>query len=218
MDLKGIPKRAWRARIIEAYYGMTGEEEIPYKQYFFTLGGPATDKDSEYNYMVGQRKFMLPSQYVSVERDKRIHAANSKIKRDMMCLSPTWLHGDFASQFRLWMEMLQAGWNPAIVSADLMCGVSNALPTMRSVLATLDTLRVNDRHKTLVVFNVLHDNRQRRNQGKTFDPVLPTVRKDLAFQYYMRNGMQLVDQFKYENKTVGKGAGMSVFQTLMYWL
>ena len=84
MDLKGIPKLQWRAGIIEAYKSCSGKTKLPFNRYFFTLGGPCTEQESEFDYFHRQRDFCQPRQYVSVERDRRIHSANSRIKGSYM--------------------------------------------------------------------------------------------------------------------------------------
>lgn len=106
MDLQGIPKRAWRARLLESYYTVSGFPFVPRDEVFFTLGGSARERDSEYNYLTRmpgrsrdsalQSPFILPRQYVSVERELGIHRSNCRIK------GPTWLRGEFADVFSRW--------------------------------------------------------------------------------------------------------------------
>ena len=216
MDLQGIPKNGWRARMIEAYRILSGgRNRLMSGERFFTLGGPSVHTgvrlpDCELDYFCHQRGLCDYSQYVSVEREVAIHRENAKLR------GPTWIHGDFADSFRDWFCNLPNHVHPKIVSADLMCGVDAALPTMRRVFETL--LDYNEvGNGVMVVFNVIATNRWRVNQGGTFRPVLPTIKEDFVMKHYTPKYAELADRFQYENKTVGTGCGISVLETLTYW-
>lgn len=164
MDLQGIPKRAWRARIIESYRYLTDNRTIPNNQYIFSLGADATLPGSEYEYLVRERKFLKPWQYVSVERDKHIHRRNLSID------GPLFLQGNLKHVFPRIFNSAKNGYECAIVSADLMCGVDAAMSTLISVLDT-----VKESCGTIVIFNVLETNKWRARMGRHFSSVLPTV-------------------------------------------
>jgi hypothetical protein len=215
MDLQGIPKKRWRAGIVESYRQVTGKVSIPSNQYFFTLGGPCAKggkvmNDSEYDCLTSDHignPFIQPHQYVSVERNAKIHRENCKIK------GPTWLQGNLGSAFESWYNA-GTNHNPAIISADLMCGVEAALPTMIKVFDTCERGGAG----MLIVFNMLATNRWRVNQGGSFKPVMQTVQANKDMQWFIKRGhATLLDRFQYENKTVGMGSGISVLETLTYW-
>jgi hypothetical protein len=213
MDLAGIPKRAWRARIIEAYQEVSGNDTIPSNQYMFTLGGPATEDDSELDYYTNRRKFLTKRQYVSVERDVGVHRKNKSIK------GPTWLYGDMGRQFEIWYDELPVTKDVAIVSADLMSGIDVALPTIRSILSTMWDNHDDEGAPALLVFNVMQANRWRANQGGTFGDVWETILKDSIVRLCSHRRacrLNLVDRFEYHNKTIGTGQRCSTLSTLMY--
>lgn len=221
MDLQGIPKRAWRARLIEAYQIGTNNRTLPPNCFFFTLGGNAVDSDtffskshkpapdSELGYLYRHRGFLQPQQYVSVENKIQIHRPNTIIE------GPTWIYGDFGEAFRRWYETLPPDYEVGIVSADLMCGVTAALPTMHSIFRTL-FLFGRKKHKIVISFNILQANRWRENMGIEFEDVWETIQNDPGMQICLHYGVELIDKFQYENKTVGQGAGNSLLQTLIF--
>lgn len=207
MDLQGIPKRRWRAGIIEAYQEHSGEETLPYNRHFFTLGGPATEPGSELDYFCRHRRFCTLSQYVSVERKPQTHLDNKSI------VGPTWLKGDFATEFMEWYSVLPDRYEPGIVNFDAMCGMDGALDDIESIIETIKSARNIKGPDCLVVVNVLQGNRWRENQGYSFPDAIPLFKKRHA-----RYWKHLVDKHQYHNKTVGKGACVSLLQTLMFWI
>lgn len=210
MDLQGIPKRRWRAGIIEAYQEHSGEETLPYNRHFFTLGGPATEPGSELDYFHRHRRFCTLNQYVSVERDLQRHINNTRIK------GPTWIHGDFAAELSKWHMNLPSGQEPGIVNFDAMCGMDNALNDIQAIIESIKMEReadVRGQADCLVVVNVLQSNRWRENQGHKFPDAISTFKERHA-----RYWKYVVDKHQYHNKTVGKGSCVSLLQTLMFWI
>lgn len=212
MDLQGISKRAWRARYIEAYQVISGNLTLPYNRYFFTLGGLSVDSNtffehgkpapfSELDYLSRHRRFIDPEQYVSVERDRKIHRQNTAIK------GPTWLLGNFDTCLEDWMQELPSGREPSIVSADLMCGIKVALPTIRSVFRTVASWSEAGRtDKTMILFNLIQNNKWRQNQGHQFLDVHSTFADH--FGSYMPH---MIDRFQYQNKK-------TTLATLIFWV
>ena len=222
MDLRGIPKRAWRARLLECYYTVSKNTYIPRNEVFFTLGGPARAQDSEFNYLTGNSftaPFIAPKQYVSVERELGIHRSNCRIK------GPTWLRGEFSDVFGRW-----CGNNPeipvAVCSCDLMCGIVKALPTIRKTLLTLFSRRTGAYSEsvghalpkcghTLVAFNVCSRRRLHRPNA-SFPPVWKTIQEDSIYKLVRKFGVgKLIDRFDYANKSVGLGADNTHMETLV---
>jgi hypothetical protein len=207
MDLQGIPKRAWRARLIEAYQYQSGNEKLPSNRHFFTLGGPCTKPYSEFDYLVHRRKFLLPKQYVSVEgRNKAVHQHNLQIK------GATWLWGEFVDQLINWYRVQPSTQKAGIINADLMCGITVAIDIIRTVFAIHE---VHNADKCLIAFNLVAYNRWRENLGRHFDPVWETFKHD---RYIGRYAKYLIDRFQYTNKTIGAGSHMSMMETLIFWM
>lgn len=224
MDLQGIPKLAYRERIIVAYKDITGETSLPDDQCFFTLGGPIGRRGkvihgSELDHLV-QRSFIRPEQYFSVERDQKIHRANTLIR------GPRWMEGQLASNFDTY------GYGDDLpgsrfrylgcMHADLMCGAIKALPTVRSILDTYHEMMTDDSGQSpaLFVFNMCQKSRWYENCGGRADSmpdVAKTVMRDPAIKWHLNRGMELVDRYTYENKTVGYGSGAIVMTALMFW-
>lgn len=213
MDLNGIPKLAWRERLMIAYRKTTGNQKIPAGQTFFTLGGPATSDDSELNHLVN-RGFITPRQYVSVERDYKTHVTNSRIK------GPTWLHGKFERCLLDWITKDWDEWksgnngNIAFLNADIMSGIEVAFPIIKTAIDIINEW--NEIHPAILAFNVLESNRWAENRGYRFAPVWDTLKSDAYMQRKMREGLTLIDRHTYENKTVGTGSGISHLTTLIF--
>ena len=210
MDLAGIPKLAWRERLMIAHQKTTSNKSIPKNNVFFTLGASALSDDSELNHLVF-RGFITPKQYVSTERDHKIHLGNTKIK------GPTWLHGQLEKKLLDWFRqpnMPQK--NIAFLNADIMSGIEVALPVIKELIDIMYDNNNLPGRETILAVNVLEHNRWAENRGYTFSPVYPTIQKDSCMKRYMRDGLTLIDRFTYENKTVGNGRGVSQLTTLIF--
>lgn len=224
MDLAGIPKRAWRARPVEAYRTYI-RQALPADQAFFTLGGPCTAPDSELAYLTKERGLIEPYQYVSVERDKTIHEANCRIT------GPTWIRGDFGRMLECWMDgghslVGRSGstgrWHKlnsfGVASYDAMCGIREAFPTIDRIFNAAD-FQCGEwemcEKDTLIVINVMKTNRWRVNQGGTFEEPLPTFNRWIS-AFHKPWKRRLIDYHEYRNKTVGTGSGISVLSTFMF--
>lgn len=216
MDLLGIPKQTYRSRVMVAYKAMTGLRALQTKHLIVTLGGPIGENGkvilgSEYNQFLLEG-FVKPIQYVSIERDRWVHANNSSI------VGPNWVHGDLAKVLRHAAENTSSRTLPiGILHADMMSGVRKAMPDITSMLESLASLKKFRPHNTLFVLNLIEANRWRANQGATFDNVHDTVMKNWQVRSHLRNGMELIDRHSYENKTVGTGRGITKLTTLMFW-
>lgn len=205
MDLVGIPKRAWRARLIEAYRTASNNERLPKGEYFFTLAGPSSDledswvhgkpaKNSELDYLMN-RNFISAKQYVGVERNFSVHFSNSMIK------DATWICGDFAQELAKFSESHNVGF----VSADLMCGIDVAIPTIKSVLGSV-------KQNTFVAFNILaHHQLYGVCFGRKIRPPYNTL---MAKMPHLRK--KVVDRFTYRNIAVGPGAGAVEMETIAF--
>jgi hypothetical protein len=204
MDLTGISKRAWRARLIECYQHCSGNTKLPPKQYFFTLGGACYHNFSELDYLSRHRKFLHPKQYISVERDYLTHQGNLTIN------GPTWLYGDFAEQFADWTAQ-----HPhhilGVVSADFMCGIEKAIPDLRSIFRALWPHFY--KQKTLVAINLIERSWQRERFGNKFKPVWETFQRQMGKERYRK---LLVDRFQYANNPMSRNS--TVMETLLFWL
>jgi hypothetical protein len=215
MDLDGIPKLAWRERLMIAYRKATGNQRIPCGETFFTLGGPATSQDSELNHLVS-RGFLTSRQYVSVERDINTHSSNRKIK------GPTWLYGQFDRCLARWLAenwTIKGGSTSiAFVNADIMSGIERAMPTINSVMSSIYQHNEcpSGHGKVVMAFNVLESNRWAKNRGYTFQPVWDTMKNNPTFSTWLKKGVTLIDRHTYENKTVGTGCGISQLTTLIF--
>lgn len=229
MDLSGIPKRAWRSRIIEAYIHCSGNNFVPRDEYLFTLGGPCAKdgkliKDCELDFFtsrgVGDQRFLLPHQYVSVENKRRIHLENTKLDHDFHLYplgyegpqDPLWGYGEIENLLVKWIEERKE--QPvAIVNADFMCGVEVALPKIESVILAMEGTTTPKCGGTLLVFNViaynqLHDVKHHR----TYSEVRP------KFAHLEKQGIKFIDWSQYQSRTVGPGSkSSSLMETLIYW-
>ena len=229
MDLSGIPKRAWRARIIEAYVHCSGNTYVPRNEYFFTLGGPCAKKgklipNCELDFFtsrsVGDKRFLLPHQYVSVENKRSIYEENVRLDHDFHLYplgystpqDPLWAYGEIESLLETWVEE-RKNQPIAIVNADFMCGVEAALPKVEAIVETMEVTATPDAGGTLLVFNViaynqLHDVKHHR----TYSEVRP------KFAHFEKKGLKFVDWSQYQSRTVGQGSrSSSLMETLIYW-
>jgi hypothetical protein len=208
MDLQGIPKRTYRGSIIETYQACSGENELRPGHHIFTMCGPAQGEYSEVNYLCRHRDFCQVNQYTSVERDRKTHLRNARM------FGPTWLYGDFTQHFQQWYPNLPSGEEAGIVHADWMCGIEKAMGDIQTVVETIQQCRETTRPFCLLVVNLLQSNRWRENQGITFLDVVDTFKRSHMRALWKK----VVHQQQYQNKTVGKGCGVSTLQTLMFWL
>lgn len=208
MDLQGIAKRAWRARIIEIYGEITKFKRINTSDVFFTLGGSARKSNSELNYLI-ERNFLQSKQYVSVEKNLGLHRSNCFIK------GPSWLYGEWLPQFEKWCK--NDSRKIAIVSCDLMCGAETAMPTITGTLYTLyNQHKLKDNRKTMISFNICSSLRISNNTRSQLPPVWDTIKSNNFVGWCMRKGLTLIDKFPYHNKPIGRGAENSTMETISF--
>lgn len=222
MDLSGIPKLGYRSRWMHAYRKLSGNSFISRDEIIFTLGGDSEENngemaiDSELDQLTSTRfdgtdRFILPQQYVSVERKKEIHLRNKKIPG---CI---WILGSISEAFKNWK-----GSPCAIIHADMMCGVDKGLETIFAILDTSLQKRVPRCGKTLFVFNLMVGSLFRENMGAKFNQeVRGTIEnnpifKRIAQEYTVsKQSLTIVDNFRYKNKALSHNS--AEMETVMYW-
>jgi len=228
MDLAGAAKHRFRTGLMHLYASLTGLKFVPRKECIFGLGAqyasegalkPGSELETfTHLHMTGEEPFITPDQYVSVEgKVKSIYNQNVRLH------GPRCIWGDFSKALT---EFAASKDTPAIaiLNADFMCGIEKALPSIRTAIESLATAQLPEDSKgTLIAINVIGDHLQARMAWKrSFPPVLETLKKEKWFRSLLtgaknRDRLILVDNFPYDNKPVGKGAGGVKMHTLVFW-